>query len=167
MALSTLAGAGIFRAEHFGDDFFPGERGEGERSDEFLGRAGHHHLHVELFLLQAAHQFGGFISGHSAGDAESDLSWLGATFSGPARSIRTFDSQRCQSVAAISAPVLLSSRQFRQFVFEETQCSSSSAMREVLRDRGLSTRRPAADHQLPGAARDDDDIGELAIGCLS
>ena len=61
MALSTLAGAASSRTEHFGDDFFAGERGEGERSDEFLRRAGHHDLHVELFLLQAAHQFRGFV----------------------------------------------------------------------------------------------------------
>ena len=64
---------GILRAKHFGDDFLPGERGEGERRDEFLGRARHHHLHVELFLLQAAHELRGFVSRHSAGDAQCDL----------------------------------------------------------------------------------------------
>ena len=73
MALSTLAGFRAASAEHFGDNFFSGERGEGERRDEFLRRARHHHLHVELFLLQAADELRGLVGCNSAGDAESDL----------------------------------------------------------------------------------------------
>ena len=73
MALSTLAGSAPCGAEHFGDDFLSGERGEGERRDEFLGGARHHDLHVELFLLQAADKLRGFVSSDSTGDAESDL----------------------------------------------------------------------------------------------
>ena len=68
-----VGGRGVVGAEHFGDDFLAGERGEGERSDEFLGGAGHHDLHVELFLLQAADEFRGFVGSDSAGDAQSDL----------------------------------------------------------------------------------------------
>ena len=33
-------------------------------------RASHHHLHVQFFLLQAAHQFRGFVSRHSTGHTE-------------------------------------------------------------------------------------------------
>ena len=69
MALSTFAGAELAGAEHFGDDFLPGERGEGERGDEFLRGAGHHDLHVEFFLLQAAHELRGLVGCHSAGYA--------------------------------------------------------------------------------------------------
>ena len=38
-----------------------------------LRGARHHHLHVELFLLQTAHQFGGFIRRNSTSDPKSNL----------------------------------------------------------------------------------------------
>ncbi len=69
MALSTVGRSGIGRAEHFGDDFFPGERGEGERRDELARGACHHDLHVEFFLLEAADEFRGLVGCYSAGDA--------------------------------------------------------------------------------------------------
>ena len=53
--------------------FLSGERGEGQRGDEFLGGAGHDDLHVELFLLQAADEFGGFVGRYAAGYAESEF----------------------------------------------------------------------------------------------
>src|SRR6202034_2002132 len=59
--------------EHFGDDLLSGEGGEGKRRDEFLGGAGHHDLHVELFLLQAANEFRRFVSSHSASDTEGNF----------------------------------------------------------------------------------------------
>ena len=65
IALSTLA-APCFAAEKLGDHFLSGQRRKRQRSDEFLRAARHHHLHVELLLLQPAHQFGGLVGRHSS-----------------------------------------------------------------------------------------------------
>ena len=40
-------------------------------------------------------------------------------------------------------------------------------MRVVLRELRIIDQRAAADHQLASAARDDDDVGKLAIRYLS
>jgi len=66
---------GIFRAPIFpkaGDHFVPGERGKGERLDEFLRRCRHHHVHFHRLALQGAHQFGRFVRGDASGDAHGD-----------------------------------------------------------------------------------------------
>ena len=150
MALSTLAGRGILGAEHFGDDFFAGERGEGERRDEFVRRARHHHLHVEIFLLQAAHQFRGFVSCHSAGDAKRDFHGMHGEL----------------TTSAAFLPFFGVSVEFGQFVFEQP------LLQFFFRDaRGLARariihQRPPADHQLPRAPRDHDHIRKLAIRYL-
>src|SRR3984957_16377733 len=110
-------------AEHIGDYFLAGERREGERGDEFLRRAGHNHLHVQLFLLQAANQFRGFVSRNTSGNAECDLHLIrgcGYFFRLPSLS----------SGSPLNSLASYSSRPFS---------NSSSAMRVVLRDRGLST----------------------------
>ena len=64
-----VGGGGACGGEDVGDDFLSRERGEGQRSDEFLGGAGHYDLDVELFGLQAADQFGGFVGRDAAGYA--------------------------------------------------------------------------------------------------
>src|ERR1700678_2577755 len=114
----------ILRAKNFGDDFLPGQCSKGKRGDEFLGRAGHHGLHVQLFLLQAPHQFGGFVRRHSSGDPQRDFhAALAATYA-----FRFFSS--LSSASSIRFGASYSSSPF---------CSSSSAMRVVFRDFGLST----------------------------
>ena len=47
--------------EHFGDDLAAGERGKGERRDEFARAARHHHLNLQAALLKQAHELGGFV----------------------------------------------------------------------------------------------------------
>jgi len=44
--------------KHSGNHFFAGERGEGERANELLGRARHDDLHANATVLQEAHNLG-------------------------------------------------------------------------------------------------------------
>ena len=55
-----------------GDHLVAGERGEGERLDEFAGRLGHDDVDVEGLALEGAHQFRRFVCGDAAGDADRD-----------------------------------------------------------------------------------------------
>ena len=110
-------------AEHIRDNFLSSERCEGEWCDEFLRRAGHHHLHIQLFLLQAANQLRGLISRHASGYAKRNFhgSRGGRYF----RRLPSLSSgSPLNSVASYSSSPL---------------SNSSSAMRVVLRDFGLST----------------------------
>ena len=72
MALSTFAGAASRCGKQVRDYFLSGECRKGERSDEFLSPARHHYLHVQLFLLQAAHQFRCLVSRNSPCNAQCD-----------------------------------------------------------------------------------------------
>ena len=154
MALSTFAGAALVGAEHIGDHFLSGERGEGERRDEFLRRARHHHLHVELFLLQAAHQFRGLVSGHATGNAECDFHCDAPR---RARLLRRF-SVLVLGVLRSSDAALVFEQALLQFFLGDA--------------RGLARARiihqgPPADHQLPRAPRDHHHVGKLAFRCIS
>src|ERR1700728_19568 len=122
-AFNICRSSGTTGAEHIRDYFLSGERGESERSDELLRRAGHHHLHVQFFLLQAANQFGGFVSRYASGDGQCDFHLV--------RGGRYFI--RLPSLSSGSPLNSLASYSRRPF------SNSSSAMRVVLRDRGLST----------------------------
>jgi hypothetical protein len=55
--------------EEIGDDFLAAQSGERKRGDEFAGAASHHDLDGEGVLLEAADEFRGFVSRHSAGYA--------------------------------------------------------------------------------------------------
>src|ERR1700733_4753967 len=50
-----------------------GERGEGKRGNELLGRLRHHHVHIQRLALQGSHQFSRLISGNASGDTDRDL----------------------------------------------------------------------------------------------
>jgi hypothetical protein len=69
----NIGGLGAAGTEDLGDNFFSGERGERQRRDELLRRACHHHLDVELFLLEPADKLHGLVGCNSTGDAQSDL----------------------------------------------------------------------------------------------
>ena len=140
-------------AKHVGDYFLPGECRKRERRDKFLRRARHHHLHVELFLLQAAHQFSGLIGRHSSGDAQCNLHRIGGGQLLPPLSVLIF----------ILGPV---HRIFR-FIFEETLLQFLFGNARGLARLRVINHRPPAHHQLPGAARRDYHVGKLAIRCLS
>ena len=60
-------------SEHAGDDFFSGERGEGEGANELLGGAGHDDLHANAAVLQQADDFRRLVGCNPAGNAEGDL----------------------------------------------------------------------------------------------
>ena len=180
-----VGGAGFLRAEHFGDDFLAGDCGEGEGSDEFGGGAGHHDLHVELFLLQAAHEFRRFISCDSAGDANGNFHGLlgEKAFAGPPRASERMLNLRGPAALGINlrnsmpeqpsrtrllAPALFFLfADLRKFVLEH------AAEQFFLGDAGGLARpwvihqRTAADHQLPRAPRHHDHIRELAIRRIS
>ena len=59
--------------EHAGNDFFSGERGEGERTYKLLGGARHDDLHADAAVLQQADNFRRFVGRDAAGDAERDF----------------------------------------------------------------------------------------------
>ena len=58
--------------EQISDYLLSGKRCEGEGRYEFPRRARHHNLHREAILLEAAHQFRGFVCRYPAGDAKRD-----------------------------------------------------------------------------------------------
>ena len=60
-------------SEHAGDDFFSGERGEGKRSYEFLGGAGHDDLHLDAAVLHQAYDLRSLVRRDSASNAERNL----------------------------------------------------------------------------------------------
>ena len=72
MAESTFAWL-IFRSEQVGDDFFSGESGEGERTNELLGGAGHDDLHADAAVLEQADDLRRLVGCNATGDAESDF----------------------------------------------------------------------------------------------
>ena len=63
---------GRFSSKQAGDDFLPGQSGEGERRNELLRAARHHHLNFDLLLLQPPDQFGRLVGRYSSGNAERD-----------------------------------------------------------------------------------------------
>src|ERR1700693_393384 len=122
-AFNVCRSSGTSGTEHIRDYFLSGERGEGKRSDELLRCTGHHHLHVQLFLLQTTNQFRSFVSRNASSDAECDFHLVrsGCYF---------FRLPSLSSGSPLNSLASYSSRPFS---------NSSSAMRVVLRDRGLST----------------------------
>ncbi len=50
----------------------PGERGEGQRLHELLGRRGHDDLHFDVALGKGARQLGRLVGGDAAADTEQD-----------------------------------------------------------------------------------------------
>ena len=72
MAESRL-GLLLARSEHAGDDFFSGKSGKGERSNKFLGGAGHDDLHLDAAILQQADDLRSLIRRDAAADAERNL----------------------------------------------------------------------------------------------
>ena len=146
---------GIGRAEHVRDDFLSGERGKRERGDKLLRGARHHHLHVELFLLQTAHQFGGFIRRNSTSDPKCNL----------------HRNSGGQLLAPLSVLVLVfvlgGVHGFGRLVFEETALQFFFGDARGLARLRIINHRPAAHHQLPGAPRRHHHVGELAFRCFA
>ena len=60
------------RIEQIGEDALARNRPDGERRDEFLCRASHHHPHLRAALLETADQVEAFIGGDAAADHEQD-----------------------------------------------------------------------------------------------
>ena len=148
-----ICGRGIGRAEHVRDDFLSGERGERERGNKLLRGARHHNLHVELFLLQAAHQFGGFIRRNSTGDAKRNFHRNGGG----------------QLLAPLSVLVFVLGgvHGFGRLVFEETPLQFFFGNARGLARLRVIHHGPAAHHQLPGAPGRHYHIGELAFRCFA
>ncbi len=136
-------------AEHIGDDFLSGECCEGERSDKFLRGARHHHLHVQLFLLQAAHKFSGFVSRNASGDAQRNLHRIGGG--------------RLLAPLSVLVFILGAVYGFFRFVFEETLLQFFFGDARRLARKWVINHWPPAHHQLPGAARRYNNVGKLAI----
>ena len=63
---------GSLPAKHAGEYFLSGQSGEGEGSDELLRVLRHHDLDVQPFLLQPAHELGGFVRRHATRYSEDD-----------------------------------------------------------------------------------------------
>ena len=68
-------GRGIFaaRREHFGNDFFAGERGKSQRANKLLRGPCHHHLHTDAAILQQAHHLCRLVGRNAAADSKSNF----------------------------------------------------------------------------------------------
>jgi len=66
-------GVTIFRGKHSGDNFFSGERGEGEGANKLLRGFGHDDLHADAAFLHEPDDFRRFVGGNPATNTESDF----------------------------------------------------------------------------------------------
>ena len=66
-------GLRFVRAEQVGNDFFAGERCEGERTNELLRGAGHHDLHAKAAILQQADDLRRLVGRDPTGDTQGDF----------------------------------------------------------------------------------------------
>ncbi len=150
-ALDVRGRVGALGAEHFGDYFFAGERGEGERRNEFLRGAGHHDLHVELFLLQAADELRGLVGSDSARDSESDFHGGLEEAPSAAAGARTsaIHSERYlrRLLSFLRRPAIPAT------IFEQAELQFLLGDSRGLARSWVVDQRAAADHELAGAAR--------------
>src|SRR6202030_1350457 len=139
--------------KHVRDDFLAGERRERERGNELLGGARHHHLHIELFLLQAANKFGGLISCNAAGN--------------PKRNFHRNGGGQLLPPLSVLISILGTVDGVCRLVFEQTPLQFFFGNARGLPRLRVIDKRPAAHHQLPGAPRRDHHIRKLAFRCFS
>jgi len=89
-------------AEHFGDDFCPVSAANVSGVTTLAALPGHDHLHIDAFLLEPAHQLGGFVSRYASANTSATRMDAAARYS-----LRRFPSSI--------------SRASRQLIFEDAR----------------------------------------------